>query len=88
MTVTEILQIGDYLGLPYEWVHKKPSDGLPHSQDDEDKLGFTYAELDKYIRMEEMPSDESKAKIESWHNRNLFKLRPIKKFESGLPKRD
>ena len=50
MTVTELLQVGDYLGIPHEWVHKTPDDGLPHSSPDEDKFGFTYCELDKYIR--------------------------------------
>lgn len=50
LTVTEVLQIGDYLGLPYEWVHKVPDDGLPHSASDEIKIGFSYAELDKLIR--------------------------------------
>jgi len=50
LTVTEIYQIGDYLGLPYEWVHKTPDDGLPHSSPDEEKFGFSYAELDRYIR--------------------------------------
>ena len=88
LTVTEILQIGDYLGLPYEWVHRLPSDGLPHSTDDQTKWGFTYEVLDKYIRGYEEPNAETKAKIDSWHNRNLFKLRPIKKFESGLSKID
>ena len=50
LTVTEVLQIGDYLELPYEWVHKVPDDGLPHSTSDEVKIGFSYAELDKLIR--------------------------------------
>ena len=49
-TVTELLQIGDYLELPYKWVHKTPDDGLPHSTSDENKFGFTYKELDDYIR--------------------------------------
>ena len=83
LTVTEILQIGDYLGLPYEWVHKKPDDGLPNSSPDEEKFGFSYATLDKYIRGYEEPDSETKAKIDAWHNRNLFKLRPVKKFEMG-----
>ena len=47
-TVSEVLPIGDALGLPYELVHKTPSDGLC-GLTDEDKIGFTYATLDKYI---------------------------------------
>ena len=53
LTVTEILRIGDYIGLPYEWVHKTPDDGLPHSTTDEAKIGFSYAELDRLIRESE-----------------------------------
>lgn len=80
LTVTEILAIGDDLGLPKEWVHKTPDDGLPHSESDESKFGFTYETLDKYIRGIEIPSDEIKAKIDTMHERNLFKLRPMATF--------
>ena len=87
LTVTEIYQIGDYLGLPYEWVHKIPDDGLPHSSSDEQKFGFSYAELDRYIREGIEPegkcnnSDESKIdKIKRMHTKNEFKLKPVQFF--------
>ena len=81
LTVTEIYQIGDYLGLPYEWVHKVPDDGLPHSSPDEQKFGFSYAELDRYIREGIEPEgactnnpDELKIdKIKRMHRNNKFK---------------
>ena len=50
LTVSEVIEIGDFLGLPYHLVHKTPDDGLPNSNTDEEKFGFTYSELDKYIR--------------------------------------
>lgn len=85
LTVTEILQIGDYIGLPYEMVHKTPDDGLPHSSSDEEKFGFTYAELDRFIREGIVPdgnctnSDEPKAKkIERMHKGAKFKLNMVK----------
>jgi NAD+ synthase len=79
-TVTEMLQIGDALSLPYELVHKIPSDGLC-GQNDEDKLGFTYAELDKYITTDEI-SDQSKLEnIERRHRLNLHKLKPMPKYQ-------
>lgn len=83
-TVDELLKIGDYLGIPYEWVHKVPDDGLPHSCPDEEKLGFTYEELDKWIRYGTPPFGychnnsygESKFdKIERMHKMNEFKTR-------------
>jgi NAD+ synthase len=48
MTTEEVVAIGDYLGLPYELTHKTPSDGLSN-QSDEEKLGFTYKQLNDYI---------------------------------------
>ena len=73
-TVTEVLQIGEYLGLPNELVHKTPSDGLS-GMSDEDKLGFTYAQLDEYIsgNKEGIPADII-ASIERKHVANLHKL--------------
>ena len=81
-TVTEVLQIGDYLGLPKELVHKVPIDGLC-GKTDEDNLGFTYAELDRYIRGLTDLSDkpELKAKIDRMHANNLHKLKLMPKFE-------
>lgn len=91
LTVTEILKIGDYLGLPHEWVHKTPDDGLPHSCPDEEKFGFSYAELDEYIRAAKVPegtvknSDELKyKKIDNMHKWNLHKLKLMPRFNPNL----
>lgn len=73
-TVTELKQIGRYLGLPIELVDKTPIDGLC-GKTDEDNLGFTYAELDRYIREGIEPTPEKKAAIDRKHEINLFKLR-------------
>lgn len=87
LTVTEVYKIGDYLGIPYKWVHKIPDDGLPNSSPDEAKFGFTYAELDDYIRFGIEPvgkctnSDELKIdKIKRMHIKNEFKLKPVEFF--------
>ena len=82
LTVTEVLQVGDELGLPKELVHKVPTDGLC-GKTDEDNLGFTYAMLDRYIRglddLSEYP--DIKAKIDRLHRANLHKLRLMPKYE-------
>lgn len=89
LTVTEVLAVGDYLGVPYEWVHKTPDDGLPHSCPDEEKIGFTYAELDIYIRTGKAPQgyvhdNESEGlkvdKIDRMHKANLHKLQLMPSF--------
>ena len=79
LTVTEVKAIGRELGLPSELVDKIPTDGLC-GKTDEDNLGFTYAELDEYIRDGIEPSEEVKAKIDSMHEKNMFKLQPMPSF--------
>lgn len=73
LTVTEVKEIGRVLGLPDELIDKVPSDGLC-GKTDEDNLGFTYKVLDKYIRTGEIEDKAVKDKIDSMHEKNLFKL--------------
>ena len=49
LTKTEVCELGIALELPQKYVLKKPDDGLS-GKTDEEKLGFTYDELDSYIR--------------------------------------
>ena len=49
LTVQEMKAVGRLIGLPDVLVDKPPIDGLS-GLTDEDNLGFTYAELDRYIR--------------------------------------
>ena len=79
-TVEEVLQIGEYLGLPEHLVHKTPSDGLS-GMSDEDKIGFTYKVLDKYIATGECEDPDIKAKIDRMHVMNLHKLELMPHFE-------
>ena len=72
-TVTEMRLIGDALGIPKELTHKTPSDGLS-GMSDEDKLGFTYDELDKYIFTGVCEDEEKRKKIDRLHVINLHKL--------------
>lgn len=73
LVVREIRGIGHALGLPAKWVDKTPDDGLPHSCPDEEKFGFSYDTLDKYIREGICEDPAIKAKIDSMHRRNKFK---------------
>ena len=83
LTVDEVKQIGRVLGLPDALVDKTPIDGLC-GKTDEDNLGFTYAELDKYIRMGEIEDGEKKAKIDRLHRLNLFKLQLMPTFDPEI----
>jgi NAD+ synthase len=83
LTVTEVKQIGHLLGLPAELVEKVPIDGLC-GKTDEENLGFTYAELDVYIRTGHIDDPVKKANIDRRHQMNLFKLQLMPAFSSGL----
>lgn len=83
LTVQEMKQIGRLLGLPDVLVDKVPIDGLC-GKTDEDNLGFTYAELDRYIRTGEIEDQDKKAKIDRMHKMNLFKLQLMPSFEPEL----
>jgi NAD+ synthase len=80
LTVTEVKEIGRVLGLPDALVDKTPADGLC-GKTDEENLGFTYDILDKYIRTGEIEDENVKAKIDSLHEKNLFKLQLMPCFE-------
>lgn len=80
LTVTEVKKIGRVLGLPDELVDKVPIDGLC-GKTDEENLGFTYAELDVYIRTGEIEDKEKKAIIDKKHTANLFKLQLMPSFK-------
>ncbi len=83
LTVQEMKAIGRLIGLPDVLVDKVPIDGLC-GKTDEDNLGFTYAELDRYIRTGEIEDLDKKAKIDRMHKMNLFKLQLMPSFEPEL----
>ena len=83
LTVTEIKQIGRILGVPDELVDKVPIDGLC-GKTDEDNLGFTYAELDTYIRTGKIDDLAKKERIDDLHKKNLFKLQLMPAFNPDI----
>jgi len=83
LTVTEVKEIGHALRLPKELVNKVPIDGLC-GKTDEENLGFTYAELDVYIRQGIIEDEEKKKIIDKKHVNNLFKLELMPSFKPNL----
>lgn len=83
ITVTEAKEIGYLLGLPKELVDKVPIDGLC-GKTDEENLGFTYAELDKYIRTGRINDLSKKEIIDQKHKANLFKLKLMPCFNPQI----
>ncbi len=78
--VDEVLQLGEALGLPRNLTYKTPSDGLS-GKSDEDKLGFTYEALGRYIETGICEDEAVKEKIDRLHVRNLHKLQPMPAFK-------
>lgn len=83
LTVQEVKEIGRLLNLPDVLVDKVPIDGLC-GKTDEDNLGFTYAELDRYIRTGEIEDMAKKERIDTLHKRNLFKLQLMPSFKPSM----
>lgn len=81
LTVRDVLAIGDELGLPRHLVHKTPSDGMS-GKSDEEKIGFSYADLDDYIlrNFDKQLSMDTINKIEKMHNANKHKIDPMPTF--------
>ena len=83
LTVREVLEIGDELGLPSHLVHKVPSDGMC-GKTDEDNLGFTYEQLDDYILGTGTVDEETIEKIEHLHRVTRHKYTPMPMFTPAV----
>ena len=74
----EVRKLALYAGIPQEIVDKKPTAGLWAGQTDEEEMGFTYEQLDSYLKGREVPSPV-REKIEWLNNYSEHKrqLPPI-----------
>lgn len=72
LTVSEVIKIGEVLKVPKKVLYKKPSDGLSN-QTDEDKLGVSYADIEKVINNEKVNSNVEE-KINRLHNNTRHKF--------------
>lgn len=79
-TKTEVRELGEELGLPKNLIYKIPEDGMSFKSDEE-KLGFTYEVLDKYIRTGEIDDLKIKEKIDKMHLANLHKIQLMPSYK-------
>lgn len=84
LTSDEVIQVGEFIGLPQRFLIKKPSDGLT-GKTDEDVFGFSYQILNKYIRQGICEDDNIKQKIDSMHKYSRHKFLTIPMFNPVLP---
>ena len=75
LTVDEVIQIGEYIGVPDKVIHKVPDDGLSGISDEE-KLGVKYSEIAEVANNPDNPkvSKEVHKKIKKLHLSNLHKF--------------
>jgi NAD+ synthase len=66
LTKHEVREVARALGVPQAVIDRPPSAGLWEGQTDEDEMGFTYAELDRYLLTGEAP-DDLRQKFEARH---------------------
>ena len=82
-TTEEVIALGRELGLPDKFLLKAPSDGLT-GLTDEDNLGFTYHELNEYLRKGTV-SPVVKEKADRLHRASRFKFETMPVYHNGLP---
>ena len=73
-TVTEIYEMGDSMEeLPYDLVHKAPSDGMS-GKTDEDNIGIPYRVIDDHLLYGKIPADPNVwERMKTMHKRNIHK---------------
>lgn len=73
-TVSEVIKIGEYLKVPEKVLYKTPSDGLSNKSD-EDKLGVSYDDIEKYMDDEESVDPKTGEKIKQLHLSSSHKFK-------------
>lgn len=72
LTISEVLAIGEYIGVPKEILYKAPSDGLS-DQTDEEKLGVKYSDIEGVIHGD-IVDEYAYQKIRKLHDINSHKF--------------
>ncbi len=72
LTVTEIYEFLEYLEAPSSVIEKAPSAALFEGQTDEQEMGISYANIDKFLLTGEVSADD-KLIIDKFHNRSHHK---------------
>lgn len=81
LTKGEVRILARHLEVPESIINKAPSAGLYEGQTDEDELGFTYEEIDKYILNGTTGNIDTDKKLEKRITMSSHKLEPISIFE-------
>ncbi|MDY6917690.1 MAG: NAD+ synthase [Chloroflexota bacterium] len=81
---SEVRELARHLGIPEEILRKPPSGGLWEGQTDEDELGITYLDLDRYL-VTGQATKEVKDRVDGMMSRSEHKRAtpPVPPFGGG-----
>ena len=74
LTVKEVYEFLEFLGVPEKIIKKAPSAGLFEGQTDEAEMGVTYAAIDDYL-LNSNVNEQDKKIIDAFHKRSQHKRR-------------
>ncbi|MBZ7986004.1 NAD(+) synthase [Campylobacter sp. Cr9] len=78
---SELFEFARFLNIPNNIISKKPSADLFEGQDDESDIGYTYAQIDEFLKnYENNIIDNNYIKLLDRINKNKFKRENIKIF--------
>ncbi len=72
---TEVRELAYQLGIPEKIINRRPSAGLWEGQADEDELGMSYEQIDRYI-LTGKAEENVKGKVEKLKNNSRHKIEP------------
>ena len=78
---SEVYEIAKVLGVPDEVINKKPSAGLWKGQSDEDELGVSYDDIEKYFEGKAI-DPEKEERIKKLYNSTQHKRVDIDYFKN------
>lgn len=70
---SQVKELACYLDIPHKIIDKTPTAGLWSGQTDEEEMGITYNELDRFIVTGKITNLEKKARIETLHRNSEHK---------------
>lgn len=82
LTVSELKEFGDYLGIPQDIINKQPSAGLWEGQTDEGEMGITYQSIDKFLLNDFVDAEDLQI-IKEFHKKTRHKRMGIRKFSNN-----
>ncbi|HHY71455.1 MAG TPA: NAD(+) synthase [Thermoanaerobacterales bacterium] len=73
---SHVRKLALHLGIPQRIIDKTPTAGLWSGQTDEEEMGITYDELDRYILTDKTVTSEIKDRINTLYKKSEHKRRP------------